>query len=228
MYKTANVIICGILVAVSWFVLYLDTDNSVTIAAPLYNGNTDNKNISLMINVYYDPNNTLPRIIETLNTAGASATFFVGGCWAVKNIALTKMIAEKHELGNHGFTHKDLASSNKSLIENEISSCHDAVKSITGISMNLFAPPSMSYNKNTLAVAEKLGYKTILRTEGKDTIDWRDQDPNLIFTRATKNIKGGDLILMHPTAATLSALPRIIAHYYELGFNVVRVSENLA
>lgn len=34
----------------------------------------------------------------------------------------------------------------------------------------------------------------------------------MIFERATKNLKAGDIILMHPTDATVTALPRILEY----------------
>ena len=62
----------------------------------------------------------------------------------------------------------------------------------------------------------------------KDTIDWRDKDESLVFSRATKNLKGGDLILMHPTEHTKNALKKILDYYKENGFSAVTVSEHIA
>ena len=62
----------------------------------------------------------------------------------------------------------------------------------------------------------------------KDTIDWRDKDQDKIYSRATKNLKNGDLVLMHPTEATLAVLDKIIKYYKRQGFSVVTVSENIA
>lgn len=44
----------------------------------------------------------------------------------------------------------------------------------------------------------------------RDTIDWRDHDADIIYQRAIRDIKAGDLILMHPTDQTVAALPRIL------------------
>ena len=77
-----------------------------------------------------------------------------------------------------------------------------------------------------MAVATELGYKTIMWT--RDTIDWRDKDQELIYNRAIKDAKGGDLILMHPTACTLEALEKIIINLQEQGFELTTVSENLS
>ena len=91
--------------------------------------------------------------------------------------------------------------------------------------MNLFAPPSGAFSDTTLQVAKKLGYSTIMWT--RDTIDWRDQNEELIYTRATKQLKGGDLILMHPTKATSQALDRIVQYVLSQNLKIVPVSENI-
>jgi len=87
----------------------------------------------------------------------------------------------------------------------------------------LFAPPSGAYNDTVVRVAEELGYKTVMWT--RDTIDWRDHDSELIYKRAVKNLKGGDLILMHPTEATAKTLERIIEEIESKGLTVAPVSE---
>ena len=45
-------------------------------------------------------------------------------------------------------------------------------------------------------------YKVILWSI--DTIDWRDKSEKIVYKRATKNISGGDLVLMHPKEHTLT------------------------
>ena len=99
------------------------------------------------------------------------------------------------------------------------------VKGISGVEMTLFAPPSGAYNRDTVRIADELGYKTIMWT--LDTIDWRDKSADLVYKRATKKLNNGNLILMHPTAHTLQALPGIIATYKNAGFDLVSVSENI-
>jgi peptidoglycan/xylan/chitin deacetylase (PgdA/CDA1 family) len=67
--------------------------------------------------------------------------------------------------------------------------------------------------------------KTILWS--KDTIDWRDKDPSIIYTRATKNVTKGDFVLMHPTPATVAALEDVLRYYERNSLQLVTVSENL-
>ena len=193
---------------------------------PYYSGNTKNPNLSLMINVYWG-NEYLGDMLDTLANEEVKATFFIGGNWASKyDDLLQQIVARGHEIGNHGFFHKDHKSLNYEQNQNEIYNTHSLIKELTGLEMTLFAPPSGSFNKTTLQVAGELGYKTIMWS--KDTIDWRDKDRSVIYNRAIKNPKNGDLILMHPTEATALALGDIIKFYKNNGFNVVTVSQNIA
>lgn len=191
----------------------------------IYRGNISNKNVSLMINVYWGTE-FLDSMLEILNEENVKVTFFVGGIWATKNAEYLKKFNENgHEIGNHGFNHKDHDKLSVDGNKQEISSTHSIVKSITNVEMTLFAPPSGAYNTTTLQVANALGYKTIMWT--LDTIDWRDKDENLILSRATKKYQNGALILMHPTEKTVEALPEIIKFYKDKGFNLTTVTQNI-
>lgn len=193
--------------------------------APIYKGESENK-VSLMVNVYWGTEFIEP-MLEIFEENGVQTTFFVGGMWVKDNEAVLKTIYEKgHEIGNHGYFHKDHKKINRARNREEIEVTHKLVKSVLGVDMTLFAPPSGAYGDTTIEVAEELGYKTIMWSD--DTIDWRDKDSKLIYTRATKKIKGGSLVLMHPTAATVEALPDIIKTIKEKGLSVAKVSDVIA
>ena len=194
--------------------------------AAIYRGNTEKKQVSLMFNVYWGTE-YIDGILKILSENNTKATFFIGGTWAEKNDILLKRISDEgHEIANHGFFHLDHKKLAYSKNQEEILIAERFIESITGAKTNLFAPPSGSFSVITLKAAFDLGYKTIMWS--KDTIDWRDTDENLCFTRATKDLKNGDLVLVHPTAHTLAALPRILKFYSENGFNHVPVSTNIA
>ena len=203
------------------------TTTSSVVNGVYYSGNTESNKISLMINVYWGTE-YLDDMLEILDRYEVKTTFFVGGTWAVKESdMLKKMYDAGHEIGNHGYSHKDQDKLNREQNKNEILTTHTLVNDLIGVNMDLFAPPSGAYDKTTVEVATGLGYKTIMWTDGRDTIDWRDKDSDLIFQRAIKNCKGGDFVLMHPTQATADALDRIIKEIKNLGFELCTVSENL-
>lgn len=191
-----------------------------------YSGNEESNKISLMINVYWGTE-YLDGMLEILDKYDVKTTFFVGGTWAVKESEiLTKIYESGHEIGNHAYSHKDMGKLSKDDNQKEILTTHEIVKSLLGIDMNLFAPPSGAYSKTTVEVANNLSYQTIMWT--RDTIDWRDKDANIIYERAIKDAKGGDLVLMHPTACTLEALENIIITLQEKGFMLTTVSDTLS
>lgn len=174
----------------------------------IYKGSETSGKVALMINVYWGTE-YLEDMLAVLEKHDAKATFFVGKTWAEENKELLKKIYNAgHEIGNHGSNHKEHGRLGLEQNKKEIDDCSRAVKNILGIDMTLFAPPGGSYNKHTTNAGESLGYKTILWTH--DTIDWRDQDKNLIYNRATSEVCSGDLILMHPTKATSEVLESII------------------
>lgn len=191
----------------------------------IYSGDTNKNNVCFMINIYQGEE-YVRNILDILDLYKVKTTFFIGGSWAVKNIDLIKEIYTRgHELGNHGFYHKDQESLDLNGNVQEIKMCHDIVSKNLGIEMTLFAPPSGAYNSTTVDAASSLNYKTIMWTH--DTIDWRDQDSDLIYNRATKNLSNGDLILMHPTKKTVDAMTNIISTAINNGFNPTTVSNCL-
>ncbi len=181
--------------------------------------------VSLMFNVYWGTEEVY-RILNILKEHEALATFFIGGCWADDNVACLQAIyAAGHEIGNHGYFHKDHAKLSLAQNQEEIEACNRFIQLSIGKAPTLFAPPSGAYGEDMLAACRALNMKTILWS--KDTIDWRDKNAALIYSRATKNVKKGDFILLHPMEATADALGDILKYYEKNSLKAVTVSTNL-
>lgn len=222
-----NLVIVGIFVALAVVAIPFTSTTTTTSVNPdvIYQGDETTNNVCFMINVYWGTE-YLEDMLDVFDFYNVKTTFFVGGSWAAKNIDMLKEIYTRgHEIGNHGYNHKDQDKLSKELNEDEIMMTHKLVSANLGIEMNLFAPPSGAYDDELVEIAKSLDYKTIMWSH--DTIDWRDKDSNLIYTRATKNLSNGDLILMHPTEKTLEALSQILSYCQNNGFNPTTVSETL-
>lgn len=219
-----NIIIVAILVGLS--IVAIPFGSSVRVSANpnvIYQGNTKNNKVSFMINVYWGTE-YIEDMLDVLDLYKVKTTFFVGGSWLAKNVEVAQEIYKRgHEIGNHGYNHKDHDKISEQQNYDEIHKTHLLVSANLGVEINLFAPPSGAYNDVTVDVAMGLGYRTIMWTH--DTIDWRDKDTDLIIKRATKNLSNGDLILMHPTKNTLEALSSILAYAENNGFCATTVSE---
>lgn len=192
---------------------------------PIYNGSEHSNKVSIMINVYMGTEFIDP-ILKVLEEKNAKATFFVGGIWVSKNAqCLQKIYNSGHEIGNHGYWHKDHKNISREQNYNEIKLCHDLVKQTIDYDMTLFAPPSGSFSSATIEIASNLGYKSIMWS--KDTIDWRDQNSTQFIERSTKNGKSGDYILMHPTKCTAENIGKVIDYYQNKNIKLETVSNNL-
>ena len=192
----------------------------------VYYAGSSEQGVSLMFNVYWGEEE-LTGILGVLDEYGVKATFFLGGSWADDHVSLVREIAARgHELGTHGYFHRDHDKLSYAQNLEEIRTSAELIARISGASVSLFAPPSGAYGEATVDAADALGLKTVLWS--KDTIDWRDKDAPLCFRRATEGAEGGDLILMHPMAHTLEALPDILSYYQAHGLHVIPVGENIA
>ena len=222
----ANAILVCLVLAVA-FVGFVGATNSVFKSndnAPIYRGSGVNQ-VSLMINVYWGTE-YLDDILAIFDKYDVQTTFFVGGSWVAQYPdMLQKIVSYGHEIGNHGYFHKEHIKLTYADNVAEIVSCGKLVFEYTGKVMTLFAPPSGDFSNVTVNAAKDNGYKTIMWS--RDTIDWRDKDSNVVYTRATKDTSSGELILMHPTAHTRDALERIVQYYVGNNYSIVPVSTNI-
>ena len=227
--KIATNLILGILVVSVGSLCLSATDTGISADGNeigLYrSAGEDGVGVSLMFNVYWGTDEVY-RILQTLKSHEATATFFIGGCWADDNVDCVKeIVARGHELGNHGYFHKSHDKLTEQQNREEILRCNQFLSLAVGVDVTLFAPPSGAYADATLTAAKRLGMKTVLWT--KDTVDWRDKDAKTVYKRATDGVTSGSLVLMHPMEHTVKALPDVLKEYKRRGLSAITVGENL-
>ncbi len=186
------------------------------------NGKEEDGMVGLTFNIYENTPNVI-KILDLLDEYEAKATFFIGGSWADDNVDCVREIFKRgHELGSHGYFHKDHSKMSYEANLQEIRPSVKLLEMICGEKIKLFAPPSGAYSENTLSACASLEMQVIMWS--RDTIDWRDKDVNLIKKRATQNLKAGEFILMHPKDVTVQALPEILNYIRENGFKAENIS----
>ena len=190
-----------------------------------------------------------PKILDILAEKHVPATFFIVGMNAEDNIPIVKRIyREGHELGNHTFTHPNIAevSQRRAIIEME--STRLLLECITGHSTVLFrAPFNADFTPEKMEelvpveIARRKNYLDV--GESIDPLDWEpgvkaDAIFNRIITRKAEiessnpKISGGNIILLHDAGgdtrrATYEALPRIIDYYQSRGYTFTTVADLL-
>ena len=194
--------------------------------APIYRGNQGKKMVSLLINVSWGTE-YIPRILNILKEHHVKATFFIEGKWAKNNPDYVKMIAEEgHLLGNHAYSHPDMARLSEQEIIKQIKNTNDTLRAITGKKPTLFAPPSGSFTDQVVKVAASCNMKTILWT--LDTIDWKNPSVSVMINRVVPKIHPGATILMHPTEAIVRGLGDLILEIEKKGYKIGTVEKLLS
>lgn len=128
---------------------------------PIYCVQTDEKKVAISFDAAWGADDT-DELLQILDDNDVTATFFLCGYWVDKYPEeVEKIAAAGHDLGNHSATHPHMSTLSSEQITQELQGCHEAVKELTGIDMNLFRPPFGEYNDNVIRTAKENGYYSI-------------------------------------------------------------------
>jgi len=182
-----------------------------------------------------------PKILNILSQYHVPAAFFVVGLQAEKNLPILKRIYnEGHLIGNHTFTHRNVAAitPQRALIEFKLTRL--LIECITGHSTILFRAP---YNADSEPVTmEEIIPVALARTqnyldigENIDPEDWQvGIKADTIFKRVVKAVEEqrGNIILLHDAGGetreeTIKALPMIIKYFQQKGYTFTSISSLL-
>lgn len=197
----------------------------VSHSQPIYQGSPRYKEIALTVNVFWGEE-FIPQMLDILKENNVKATFFLGGTWVKKYPDLAARIArEGHEIGSHGYSHPHPDRLSKWENLKDITRAGEIIYGATGVKPRLYAPPYGERGPSVLQAAHESSYTTILWSI--DTIDWQRPPAGVIVERATGKAHNGAIVLMHPTAPTVRALPDIIKKLGRDGYQLVTVSRLL-
>lgn len=128
---------------------------------PVYSVQRSDKKIALTIDAAWEDDKT-PFILETLDSYGVKATFFLCGFWVDKYPEEVKQLFDAgHELGNHTATHPHMNSISKAQIKKELEDFEKKVEKITGQRTTVFRAPYGEYNDTVITTVRSLGYEVI-------------------------------------------------------------------
>lgn len=160
-------------------------------------------------------------IIDTLKKHEVNATFFIlGNKVKPYQELLNESLNNGNILGNHSYNHKWLIKLNEDELNNQIIKTNEEIKLYTGFTPTLLRPTYGSVNNKV----KHLNMDIVLWTV--DTMDWKYRNVSTIVSRATKNLKDGDIILMHDIYKTSAlAVDKIITEIKKQGFELVTIPE---
>lgn len=161
-------------------------------------------------------------LIEYLNKNNCNATFFVlGNKVKLYNDVLKKSLRYGNEIGNHSYNHKWLAKLSLEEYKEQINKTQNIIKKYTGYTPAVLRPTYGSVND---IIKKNSDLDIVLWNV--DTLDWKYKNSNKITERATKNLKDGNIILMHDThKTTLEAVKKIVPIIKNKGFKCITISD---
>lgn len=193
---------------------------------PIYCVQTEKPQVSVSFDAAWGADDT-DELLRILKENGVKATFFLCGYWVEKYPEEVKKIAaEGHDLGNHSATHPHMSRISSEEIAQELQKCHENVKKLTGVEMELFRPPFGEYDNHVIETAEQNGYYTI--QWDVDSLDWKEQGAEVEIRQVLehKHLGNGSIILFHNDAKyTPKVLDTILKGIKEKGFEIVPISQ---
>lgn len=193
---------------------------------PVYNVHRDDKVLSISFDAAWGSAHTL-QILDLLDKYNIKTTFFLVGIWVEKYPELVQEIAARgHEVGNHSTTHPHMSQCSEEKIKEELRIVSDRIEALTGTRPTLFRPPYGDYNDKVVTVSRQEGYECV--QWNIDSLDWKNRGAQDMITQCTKKVSPGDIVLFHNDSKyIMDALPAILDHYVNLGYQVIPVSELL-
>jgi peptidoglycan/xylan/chitin deacetylase (PgdA/CDA1 family) len=183
-------------------------------------------NIAITFDDGPDPQHT-PRILDILDSAGASATFFVQGKTAEEYPALVREIAARgHQIGNHGYSHLDARRASLRAYIEDTKYAQNVLENILGRRIEkIFRPPYGNITGPSFLALTWQGFRFVFWS-----VDSRDsfirERPALTAYMDTLPVAGGDILLLHEDYAhTVESLPRILQSLKDRSLKFSRISD---
>jgi peptidoglycan/xylan/chitin deacetylase (PgdA/CDA1 family) len=172
-------------------------------------------------------------LLEVLARHNVYATFFLIGRYVQQFPDIVREVVKAgHAVGNHTFTHPLLIFKSEEEIRRELSDCRAALQDAIGYHSNLFRPPFGGRRPTVLRIARELDLASVMwNVTG---YDWSAPPAAVIEHKVVKQIRGGDVILLHDgghrqmsadRSQTVIATDRLIARYKSEGYEFRTVPE---
>lgn len=163
------------------------------------------------------------RLLDGLEQRQVQATFLLCGYRLKDYPELAERIFEAgHEIGLHGYSHKDMAKLSRRELVKEITDTRELLP--IGCSAVFLRPPGGSVTALVEQVAKQENLAIL--TWSVDPRDWAVHDAGAVETAVIRQVADGDVILLHDLSdSSVDAAFSIVDRLQESGFQFVTVSQ---
>jgi peptidoglycan/xylan/chitin deacetylase (PgdA/CDA1 family) len=176
------------------------------------------------------------RLMEVLTRHNVRATFFLIGKYAQARPDIVRKLANAgHVIGNHTYTHPNLIFASSFKTRRQLADCAQVLTDTVGEHSRLFRPPFGGRRPQSLRIARSLDLQPVMWSV--TGWDWKAPPADYIERRVAKQVRGGDVILLHDgghlqmgadRSQTVLATDRLITRYKAEGYEFVTVPEMMA
>ena len=173
------------------------------------------------------------KLIDVLARHDAKATFFLLGRFVAQKPDIARaLVSAGHVVGNHSWDHPRLIFASNAGLLRQLQQTQSAIFDACGVMPTLFRPPFGGRRPGTLSAVRRFGLEPIMWNV--TCHDWKATSVDRVVAHAQRQIRGGDVILMHDgdrramgadRTHTVEATERVVAHCKSKGYQFVTIPE---
>src|SRR5271166_1565878 len=175
------------------------------------------------------------RVMEVLERHGVKATFFLIGQFVRQKPEIARaLVAAGHVIGSHTWDHPNLIFCSSSQVRRQLEEAQKAIFDTTGVEPKLFRPPFGGRRPASLRAVWAFGLLPIMWNV--TCYDWKARSADEIVGHAQRQIRGGDVVLLHDggylrmgvdRSRTVEASDQILTRYQGEDYEFVTIPEML-
>ena len=173
------------------------------------------------------------KLMDVLARHDVKATFFLLGRFVRQKPEIARaLVSAGHVIGNHSWDHPRLILASDAELRRQVQQTQSVIFDACGVMPTLFRPPFGGRRPGTLQTVRALGLEPIMWNV--TCYDWKPTSADRVVAHARRQIRGGDVILMHDgdqramgadRSHTVDGTERVVAYCKSKGYQFVTIPE---